>query len=148
MKCEYKYCKSKNTEEELIKIKTKNYHQKCYQEIQNKQKICELYYSNICKTVVYSQLVKTVDNIVNFKLIDSNYLLYIVEYIIRNKKIIHSPLGLHYYINDTRIMKEYTQKLLAQKIKAMDTVSSGKDNITFDYQREDETKWDNIVKKG
>ena len=118
-KCWYNNCPHNQQvdEEEAIKADKRRYHKECYKDFQNLKKIRELYYDHIDKTVVFSQLNKVIDNIINKKGIGTDYLLYSIEYAIENDIEVRYPASLFYLINNFKIRKSYSNAEVSNNLK-------------------------------
>lgn len=111
--CGYKHClhpQQKITQSDAIKVGNRYYHKECNEIKTNIEKIRDLYFYNVSKTVVMSQLIKVINTIVFDKKVDSNYFLFALNYAIANKITIKSPYTLHYIIDNSHIKKQWTEK--------------------------------------
>ena len=121
-KCPYKQCKFNNEVSEDIAIKHKGryYHKECLKESQEKKEIKELFLENINEYEVIPKLVRTINNIIHNKNVSSEYLLYALKYVIKNKKPLNYAGGLYYIIGNKDIQKSYKKEKadkIARKVK-------------------------------
>lgn len=126
MKCRYKYCRFGGEVDKVEAVKEGNqyYHKECYQEKENKAKIRQLYVEHIDSNVDYGILNRTINNIVNGKGVSSDFLLFIIMYIIDNKMNINAPMGLYYYINNQDIKNEYEKFKAKKQVKKLNPLSA------------------------
>lgn len=134
-KCAYQHCPfgGQVDKDEAVSYKRRHYHKKCFQDVVNKEKIREYYLENINKTEILSKLNGVISNIIDVKKVDSEFLLFAIQYAVRNSIQIHTPMGLHYLVNNYKI-KEAWKKEQAKKIKkiSFDDIETV-DNVKFDY---------------
>ena len=100
------------------------------------EEIKKLYFENISSTVVPAQLVKTIQNIVFGKNVDSEYLLFAMKYVIACKIPLNSPYGLHYIIDNYKIKQAWqVVKANEEKQKVQEEVKkiNVKEEITFTF---------------
>ena len=109
-KCRYSKCfystRDIMPEDDCLINKT-HYHQKCYEYKTKISAIADFYYNNVSKTVVYSQLVNTINNIVYKKIVSPDYLLFALKYAVKNGFKIKSPFYLHYLIDRDDVKRAY-----------------------------------------
>ncbi len=122
MKCGYKQCKFGNEVDKEIAVKKGNryYHKECLQEAENKNEIRKLFLEHINENEVVAGLNRIINNIIDVKNVPSDFLLYALKYVIRNKLPLNYAGGLYYIINNKKIIEEYNKekaKLVANKIK-------------------------------
>lgn len=123
-----------------------HYHKKCYECKENIQKIKELYYEKINRAVVMSVLGRTINNIVFDKKVDSNFLLFAVEYAIKNKIKIRSPMALHYLVNNQKCVDAW----FASRNNSIKFTFDGNVDETeqkFKYTPKSKRGFDQILKK-
>lgn len=95
---------------EEVKGGNRYYHKKCLETKQNIEKTRDYYYENVSKSVVMSQLVKVLNQIVFDKDIDSEYLLFALQYAVENNLSIKSPYSLHYIIDYARVKSAWYKR--------------------------------------
>jgi hypothetical protein len=148
MKCRYKYCRYGGEVKKDEAIKDNGYyHKECYKEKEIKAKIRKLYIENIDKTVVYKVLNSVITDIVNTKNIDAEYLLFVVEYIIKHDMKINYPYGLHYYINNKNIKQAWRKRneiLLKQQLQDKDIKTRVTSKIDYNIE-DDENDWSKLL---
>lgn len=139
--CRYPKCHFLHESTELLKDeavqggKQKNYyHPDCYHTMQTVNKIRDLFYTEIDTTLTSKQigsLVSTINNIVFTKGVDVDYLLFAVNYFIKNKPgALKHPPGLHYIIQDDEVKaawkKEKDREIweeMREKLNAMGNIN-------------------------
>lgn len=100
------------------------------------ESVKRLYFENISDTVVPAQLVKTIQNIVIGKGVDSEYLLFALKYVIANNMVLNSPYGLHYIIDNYKIKQAWqARKANEEKRKVIEEAKKVKptEEITFTF---------------
>ena len=123
--CRYKCCNHKIktidiTSDEYKKIKTKYYHKDCYDRMiadEEKQKkisadmqlIKNLWIENISQTVVISLLFKVINEFLE-RGISSDYLVFVLQYVISHHYNLNHPFGFKYYVDRNEIKAEYQKK--------------------------------------
>lgn len=150
MRCKYSKCGLNGdvNKEDAIKIKNSYYHKECYEEMEDKKKIRELFLNQINKTELYSILNRNIENIIHKKKIESKYLLYCVEYAIKNKIIIYNSNGLHLLINNYKIKTEYQNKIKQEKLKEIKNQMKTEKTDTetsFEFKIQ-KNNWGNILR--
>jgi len=151
-KCSFKHCQHESCElsqGEAVKIGNRYMHKDCAETSGNLTKIRDLYYEKISKTVVMSQLINTINNIVFKKNVDSGYLLFALNHAISAKISVKSPYGLHYLIDNQRI-KQLWEKKMAQKIvEEMKEKSQNQEyetqEVKFTYNAEKDKGFGNLL---
>ena len=108
MKCRYSYCKhgGEVNKEEAIKDGNSYFHKDCYEEKQLKQSIEEYYISNM-PSCTLQILRKVIKQLIHEKNNEAKYVMFVLEYIYKNKKPINNPFGLMNYCNDGIIKSEF-----------------------------------------
>ena len=125
--CRYDNCKHNNRElnigkENHVFYDRNYYHIDCYiakseEDERNKaikadiQLIKNLWIENISSTVVYSQLYKCLDNLIQ-RGIDSKYLVFVMQYVISHKLNLNYPPGFQYFVDNKEIKDAYARKQL------------------------------------
>jgi hypothetical protein len=141
-KCAYQHCPfgGQVDKEEAVEYKHRHYHKKCFQDVVNKEKIREYYLENVNKTEILSKLNAVISNIIDTKGVDSEFLLFAIQYAHKENIPIHTPMGLHYLVNNYKI-KEAWKKEQVKKVKEIDFNNVEVDSRPFDDFRK---KYDNI----
>lgn len=127
--CRYKYCKHKIkeidlTNDEYVQNSNFYYHKDCYNakckgEWKDKktkadlQLIKEWWVQNIDKTVVYTKLFDVLNEYLD-RGVDSDYLVFVLQYVIQKKMNLRYPAGLKYYVDMDEIKEAYRQKKIKQ----------------------------------
>lgn len=123
--CRYKECNHSNksidtASEEYVKDKTRFYHKDCYErklaeEMKQKrisadmQLIKNLWIENISQTVVISLLFKVINEFLE-RGISSDYLVFVLQYVISHHYNLNHPFGFKYYVDRNEIKAEYQKK--------------------------------------
>lgn len=149
-KCTYKHCQHETCEipqDEAVRVGNRYMHTDCATNSIHIKKIIDLYYEKISKTVVMSTLVKTINNIVFGKGVDSGYLLFVLNHAIRMKIPIRSPYGLHYLI-DNKKLKELWIRREGHKIEDIikkEVQSENSNKVEFSYTPQINKGFSNIL---
>jgi len=94
------------------------YHQDCNKEKRDMMLIRDMWTKHISDTVVFSQLNKTLNELLDLPSVTSSYLVFVMEYIIANKCNLRYPNGFRYYVDKQAIKDAYkkkTQPVIDQK---------------------------------
>lgn len=139
--CRYKECKHPNkrlniVEQDYISVGRLYFHKDCYAEKERKdaaeakikadiQLIKNMWVENISNTVVLSQLYLEINKLIRERGIDSEYVIFVLNYCIKNSCNLRYPAGLKYYV-DKQEIKDAFEKERAKKIvgNAMFSVDS------------------------
>jgi hypothetical protein len=90
---------------------------------------------------------KEISELINKKGIDSDFLLYALNYAINNKIILHSPFGMSYLINNYKIKESYKNIQAKQKLKEIQKYDTeNKKETTFSFDIENKNLMDRIRK--
>lgn len=122
-KCSFKHCSHASCEisqDEAVRIGNRYFHRDCAKTRNNIEEIKRLYYEKISNTVVMSQLLSSVNNIIFRKNVDSEYLLYALRYAIEHNIKLNSPYGLHYLIDDYKIRQAWTKRKVVKLVQEME----------------------------
>lgn len=110
VKCRYSKCLHNGElidKDKAVKIDKCYYHPDCYKIKEDIQEIVKLFKENINPNVVYSQLHKVINNIVFDKGETSDFLLFGLQYYIKNHIPLRYPQGLYYVIQNKEVNKQY-----------------------------------------
>lgn len=110
-----------------------------------------LYFENISNTVVPSLLVKTIQNIVIDKGIDSEYLVFAMKFTIANKINLNSPFGLHYIVDNYKIKQAWQAKKAKeerQKIQEEMKNLQKTEDVSFTFTSKKNDSFDSIFGGG
>ena len=120
VKCRYGHCKHETRElpvEDAVLVgKSAYYHKDCFQEKENIEKVLTMYMERVSPDVVVAELLKTINNIIYVKGIDSNYLLFALNHYLDRGAKLNYPQGLHYVVQGKR-EKEAYQQMIEKKMK-------------------------------
>ena len=118
VRCSYQFCIHKTKEldiSEAAKKGDKFYHKDCLQTQDQIKEIINLFVEYINPNPVFSQLQSVIKNIVFYKGMGSNYLLFGLKYYIKNKIPLNYPQGLYYVVQNKDVRKAYKQVLVQQE---------------------------------
>lgn len=155
-KCAFKHCKHESCEVSrdcAIRINKRYFHKDCAEIYKNIEDIKALYYEKISNTVVVSNLMSVINNIIFKKGVDSNYFLFALKYAISTNRRINYPQGLHYIVDDYRIKKLWTKKQsqkIALEIKNAEDIDETKteETQTFKFSVDKQGGFGSILKGG
>jgi hypothetical protein len=154
-KCAFKHCQHDSCnilQDEAVKVGQRYMHEDCAKISENISKIKELYYTKISNTVVIKQLVNVINNLIFKKNIDSNFLLFALNYAISEKISINSPYGLHYLIDNKKVKeiwyKKNNQKIAKKIRETAEETTDPKVNFTFAYSNNENLGFGGILKGG
>lgn len=108
--CRYSNCLHKDKEiekENAIKSGRLYYHPDCFQTKEDIKRIIDLFKKNINPNPVYATLQSVIKNIVFTKGLGSDFLLFGLEYYIKNKIHLNYPQGLYYVIQNKKMIDAY-----------------------------------------
>lgn len=122
--CRFKNCPHKTKEidietEEFIHPEKSSayYHKDCWGIKEDINKIKELWIENISDTVVFSNLIQVINTIIFKKHVSSEFLVFAMEYVIKNKIPLRYPNGLYYIIDNDKIKNSWNKKKNRQILK-------------------------------
>lgn len=120
-KCRYSNCwydgKIDIDKEQYVQSGNSYYHTKCYNTKQDINFIKQYWHDNIDCNVVYSQLIKILNQLIFENHNDSDYVKFVVMYCVEHKMNLRYPPGIKYFISNHKIQIEYQKT----KIKKVDT---------------------------
>lgn len=117
---------------EEVKGGNRYYHKKCFETKQNIEKIRDYYYEHVSNTVVMSQLVKVLNQIVFDKNVDSEYLLFSLQYAVENNLSIKAPYSLHYIIDYARVKNAWNRRNDSKPKEEVQVISEPKlDEVVY-----------------
>lgn len=123
--CRYKRCRHGgkiNIEtDKFVKDNGCYFHEDCYQERADMKLFRNLWSEHISDTVVYSQLNRTLNELLDIESITSDYLLFVLQYVIDNHCKLRYPGGFKYYVDKQEIKDAYKKKRM-KKIQKTDFV--------------------------
>ena len=112
--CKYLNCKHNDKvhidTEPFVKAKDGFYHEDCYKEKKDLQIFRNMWYENISSTVVYSELNRTLNQLLSKKDVTIDYLLFVLQYVIDNHLNLHYPAGFRYFVDKQDIKEAYIKK--------------------------------------
>ena len=112
-KCKSSRCLHNSKEilesDEMIVHNNSYYHKDCFKAQQDIQYIKSLWYNNIDKLVVFKQLIDVLNGFIYKDKIESDYIVFAVEYCINKHLNLHYPHGLKYFLGKKEIKESYTK---------------------------------------
>lgn len=113
--CKYSHCLHKDkaldiTQDDYMQKGRSYYHADCYRTLANIELIKSIWVQHISDTVVYSYLVKTLNQLIFDNNISSDYILFVIQYCINNNKNLRYPGGIKYFVDDKDIRDAYIKK--------------------------------------
>lgn len=94
------FCKSKSDKENMTKVNNKYYHMECKELIDNREKAINLFYQYTGSLCLKKELYNIFSMIKKQQGLDENDILYLMEYIVKNKCKLNYPMGLRYYVDN------------------------------------------------
>lgn len=121
LKCRYKYCKHESREipreDAILSGKSTFYHKDCFEEIENKKKIVDLFHEKINPNSPFPQIQRTITDIIHNKGISAEFLLFGLQYYINNKIPLNYPPGLYYVVANKDVKKAFNKSKLKNDYK-------------------------------
>lgn len=123
VKCKYSNCLHEKRElmmGEAVKSGSSYYHPDCYKTKENIKQIIDLFRNHINANPVYSQLQSVIKNIIFTKGLESDFLLFGLQYYINKKIPLNYPQGLYYVIQNKDVLDAYNKekvKTVRQKVE-------------------------------
>lgn len=130
--CRYQNCKHRDkqvniAEQEYVAVGRSYYHADCYvqKDAMDKaeeklkadiQLIKNMWVENISETVVLSQLYLELNKLIRERGISSEYVIFVMDYVIKNKCKLRYPGGLKYYVDKQDIKDAFAKKEVQKKI--------------------------------
>lgn len=125
--CRFKMCEHPDkkidiTKDEYVLNGSAYYHKDCYEkrrewkDEQTKadlQLIKNLWCEHISRTVVFSQLMSCLNEILA-RGVDSDYLVFVMQYVIEHKMNLRYPYGFKYFVDRSEIKDAYNKKIAKQ----------------------------------
>lgn len=148
MKCRYDYCKNGNIVEKANAIKSGKayYCKECYEEKEDKNKILSMVHELLPSEIKIS-ISKCTTEWIHKKGFDTKYVMYTLDYIKRNRSNLKSVYGIIYYLNNSNILSEYSNKITMNKYnKIAKNVFECDDNeVKFTYKSDTGEGWCKIL---
>lgn len=95
--------------DEIMQKQSCFYHKDCFKAQQDIQYIKSLWHDNIDRLVVYKQLIDVLNGFIYREKIDSDYIVFTVEYCINHKLNLHYPYGLKWFLSKKEIKDAYNK---------------------------------------
>lgn len=102
-----------------VKVGRSFYHPECAKVKENIRQITDLFVEHINPNVIFPQLTRAINNIVFEKGIDSELLLFGLQYYIDHKIPLQYPGGLYYVVQCREMLKEYWKMVNNREIARM-----------------------------
>jgi hypothetical protein len=150
MKCGYKNCKlgGEVEKDNAIKVSNKYYHKECHEIVENKKKIREFYLEKINPKEVMVLLNKAINELIDTKNVDSNLLLYALNYSVDNNIKINSPFGMNYIVNNYKIKESYSKLQARNKLSQIKDTNIETTETIFTYIEDENTNLMSRIKIG
>jgi len=135
-KCTYIKCQHDSPDilgEDVVIVNRRKYHKDCAKNKENVIKIRDYFAENISKTVVFSNLMKVINNIIFAKRIDSDYLLFALKYSVSNNIKVSYPQSIYYLIDRDDVLKAWN---IFKSSKIIDNIEDECDNEFIPVQSE------------
>lgn len=135
--CRFKNCiydDKKLDKSEAIKIGNSYYHKECNEIKEDIKLIVDLFTKHINSNVVYSVLMRVINEIVFTRKIDSKFLLFGLKYYIQNKIPLNYPQGLYYVIQNKDVENTYNKHLAKQQIKSNKIIITEDSEADFNFK--------------
>lgn len=135
--CRFKNCiydDKKLDKSEAIKVGNNYYHKECNEIKENIRLVVDLFTKHINSNVIYSVLMRVINEIVFTKKIDSKFLLFGLKYYIQNKIPLNYPQGLYYVIQNKDVKNTYNKYLVRQQIKENKVIVIENKETDFDFK--------------
>lgn len=111
--CRFNHCKHETKEinkDEAVKIGAAYYHEDCAKNKKNIELTIKLFETYINTNPVYSQLRAVINNILFTKNVDSDFLVFALQYYIDHKIPLRYPQGLYYVIQNADAKQAFDKK--------------------------------------
>jgi hypothetical protein len=150
VKCGYKYCKCNDEllKHNAIKVGNRYYHKSCEIEKNNKEKSIELYkkYYKSCESEMIIN--KVINQIVNEKGFDSEYVLYAICKAIKNKTPLKAVFGLHYVVDNQDYIASYKLMKAKENVKNLSfNETETSEDIIMNYNNKSSINWSETLFK-
>ena len=117
VKCRYKNCKHDNREldkdDAVLSGKASYYHKDCYKEMTAIKRVIDVYVKKVDNQPIFTQLRQVVNKLIIEQGVDSEYLIFAINYC-ADLGIIKHPPGLFYIVKNERVKKEWDKRLTAK----------------------------------
>lgn len=156
VKCRYAHCfhetRELNAEEAVKSGVSTYYHADCYKTKQDIEEITKVFAERVNKNVSFPLLIKTVNNLVFGRGIESGLVLYALNYCMDHGWKLQYPAGLYYCVQNMDAQKAYQnmkQKKLQQEQQKTPDVFAVQDSAveTFAYKTQKNRGFNAILGK-
>jgi hypothetical protein len=126
VKCGYKHCKCSTEllKDNAIKIGSRYFHPECSVEKNNKEQILNLYKKYYHSTESEMMINKVINQLVNDKNLESEYLVFALCKAIKNKTPLKNIFGLHYVVNNNEYIAEYKSMKIKEEVRNIDVTKA------------------------
>lgn len=149
--CKYINCRHKakiNIESEPFQTdRFGYYHEDCFQEKRDLQLFRDQWKRYISNTVVISQLNKVLNDLLNLGT-TSDYLLFVLDWVIKKNKNLRYPNGFRYYVDWPEIKDEYKRSKCPRIGHDAFTAKDATNNAPIFSIRNKEQGFQSVLKKG
>lgn len=147
--CRYERCQHGSreidiVEDEYVKEKQKYYHSDCYKKKkdggwkdaktkEDLQYIKDQWFKHIDDKVVYGRLLICLNELI-IRGFSSEYLVFVIDYVIKNRLNLNYPAGFKYFVTNKKIEAEYQKYLIKKSVNIGDcfkNIEDSKDSPQF-----------------
>lgn len=141
-KCAYKYCKNPEiqNENEMIRDNGKCYHFACYEKKTIKNEVFLAFCNYVTNEESGIFIRKKISDYVDKENYNANYVLFTMNYIIKNQIPLRSIWGLKKVMDRDKVKQLYEQTL--NKLRP---VNVPKEEKTFKFEREEKGGWQDLI---
>lgn len=141
-KCAYKYCKNPEiqNENEMIRDNGKCYHFACYEKRAIKNEVFLAFCNYVTNEESGIFIRKKISDYVDKENYNANYVLFTMNYIIKNQIPLRSIWGLKKVMDRDKVKQSYEQTL--NKLRP---VNIPKEEETFKFEREEKGGWQDLI---
>ncbi len=118
------FCRQKDDKENMIKFHDKYYHTNCKKLIDDREKAIDLFYTYTHSLCLKKELYNVFSIIKKQQHLNESDILYVMEYIVRNKCKLNFPMGIRYYVDKAMKDKTIKEKLEIQKQKELENLQN------------------------
>ena len=108
----------------MIKFHDKYYHTNCKKLIDDREKAIDLFYTYTHSLCLKKELYNVFSIIKKQQHLNESDILYVMEYIVRNKCKLNFPMGIRYYVDKAMKDKTIKEKLEIQKQKELENLQN------------------------
>lgn len=141
-KCSYKYCKNPESidPESAVYDGGKYYHLSCYERKQAKLEVFDLFCEYVSNNESGLFIKKKISDYIDKEGYSPSYVLFTMQFIIKNKIPLKSIFGLKIVMNQKRVKDAYEK--CVQKYQ---TTNINTDNKEFEFKKENKGRWQDLI---